>query len=357
MGKNRFDCIIVGLGLAGSALAVQFLLRKKKILVFDQPSENNSSTIAAGLFNPISGKRMIKTWLADELFPYLKKFYQQVENLTHSHFFYSSPIYRPFLSVVEQNEWMAGSSENSLSGFVKKVFTSSQHGEFIYDDLGGILLEQSGYLDTKTYISSVRSWLIKEGSYRDEFLDFNELNITASDVNYKDSCASRIICCDGVKSASGKLFSWLPLLSLKGETLCIKAKFLKDVIVNRGVYLVPNGMDQWRVGSTYQRDFNHGGITDEGREELVKNLESLVKIDYEIIGHDAGIRPVTPDRRPILGKHPEHPTVLIFNGMGTKGVSLAPYFSEMLIHSIDNSIRINKEVDINRYKSLYWNSR
>ncbi len=128
------------------------------------------------------------------------------------------------------------------------------------------------------------------------------------------------------------------------------------MIVNRGVYIVPNGADQWRIGSTYENDFQEAGITSKGREQLVRNLELLVKIKYEIKGQDAGLRPVTPDRKPILGKHPEHPTVLIFNGMGTKGVSLTPYFSEVLVNFMNKSSGINKEVDINRYKSLYWNS-
>ena len=92
--------------MAGSALAVQLLLRNKKVLVFDQPIDNNSSNIAAGLFNPVTGRKMGKTWLADELFPYLERFYKQVEKITQTRFFHNIPIYRPFLSVAEQNEWM-----------------------------------------------------------------------------------------------------------------------------------------------------------------------------------------------------------------------------------------------------------
>ena len=48
------DYIVVGQGLAGSAVAVQLLQRKKRVLVIDQPTGNSSSRIAAGLFNPMA---------------------------------------------------------------------------------------------------------------------------------------------------------------------------------------------------------------------------------------------------------------------------------------------------------------
>jgi glycine/D-amino acid oxidase-like deaminating enzyme len=353
---NQFDCFIVGQGLAGTALAVQFLLKGRRVLVFDLPSDNVSSKVAAGLFNPVSGKRMIKTWLADELFPCSLKFYQQVEKITDSKFMYYRSIYRPFLTVAEQNEWMGGSADKSIAPYIKNIFTSSQFPSFLFDELGGILLDQSGFIDTKAYIASVRNWLKSEGFYREERFDCDDLIAEADSVSFKGYSARHIVFCDGIRAKLNKFFSWLPLRALKGETLVIRAKFLSEVVVNRGVYIVPEGTERWRIGSTYENVFDDEGTTAKGREELLKNLESLLKVDFEVIGQEAGVRPATPDRRPILGKHPLHPTVLTFNGMGTKGVILAPYFSEMLMDFMDNSIRINKEVDINRYKSLYWNS-
>src|SRR5690606_2397630 len=108
------DYIIVGQGLAGSAVAIQLLKHHKRIVVFDDPTANVSSRIAAGLFNPVTGKKMARTWLADELFPYLATYYREVEALTGSRFFYPMPIYRPFISVEEQNEWMARSVDSAF---------------------------------------------------------------------------------------------------------------------------------------------------------------------------------------------------------------------------------------------------
>ena len=79
-------------------------------------------------------------------------------------------------------------------------------------------------------------------------------------------------------------------------------------------------------------------------------------IQYQCVSQEWGFRPTTPDRRPLLGRHPEQPAVIIFNGFGTKGVSLTPYFSDVLIRWMENGIPLNKLVDIERYKSVYWTS-
>src|SRR6478736_7266149 len=103
---RKIDYIIIGQGLAGSCLALQLINRGKSVFVFDEPEKNRASLIAAGLFNPVTGKLMAKTWKADRLFSYLHSFYSEAEKLLNCRFYYPFPLYRPFISVEEQNEWM-----------------------------------------------------------------------------------------------------------------------------------------------------------------------------------------------------------------------------------------------------------
>ncbi len=81
-------------------------------------------------------------------------------------------------------------------------------------------------------------------------------------------------------------------------------------------------------------------------------LKVLLKTPYKFISQDWGFRPTTPDRRPILGEHPDLKNVIIFNGLGTKGVSLAPYFSAQLANWLSGKAEIQPEVNIKRFKSL-----
>lgn len=348
------DYIIIGQGLAGSAVAIQLLKLRKKILVIDQPHRNTSSNIAAGLFNPITGKKMVKTWMADKLFPYLHTHYREVEALTDQKFFKPMPLYRPFLSYEEQNEWMGKSAEPEFQDYIEKVFTKSSY-RGVQDPFGGLLLKQCGYLDTRGYVESVRAILQQEAFFLLEDAGENDMVIGENGIQYRNFMADKIIFCNGTHQS--KWFNWLPIRPLKGEAIRVETLYPQELIINRGVYMVPtNGTGEWRVGATYNFQDYEPGITPRAKAELSEKLQELVSFPFNIVGQEWGLRPTTPDRRPILGKHPDHARVYVFNGMGTKGVSLAPFFSEILIRSIENDEPLNKEVDIERYKLLYWSS-
>ena len=350
--SKQIDFIIVGQGLAGSALALQLLKRNKKILVIDRITTNSPSRIAVGLFNPITGRHMIKTWMADELFPYLHRFYQEAEALTQTRFFYPASLYRPFATIEEQNEWMAKSADPVYHGYIENIFAKPARA-CTKDPFGGLLLKRCGYLDTIRYIESVRMLIETKGILLEEFFQDEQLSIDSQSVRYRDYEAGAVIFCQGMES--NKWFKWVPVLPLKGETIRIQSDQPENIIVNRGVYAVPvnqNGL--WRVGATYSWTDQAPGITDVAREELTSKLSDLVSFDYRVLDQDWGIRPTTHDRRPILGRHPEHKALYILNGMGPKGVSLSPYFSEILVQSIENRQSLNKDVNIERYKLLYW---
>ncbi|MFN8691857.1 MAG: FAD-dependent oxidoreductase, partial [Cyclobacteriaceae bacterium] len=108
---KEYDYMVVGQGLAGSSLALHLAWAGRSVVVVDQPARNQSSSVAAGLFNPVTGKLLSKTWRADELFPYTFEFYQRAERTVGGTFFHPKPIYRPFLSIEEQNQWMSAGPE------------------------------------------------------------------------------------------------------------------------------------------------------------------------------------------------------------------------------------------------------
>jgi glycine/D-amino acid oxidase-like deaminating enzyme len=345
------DNIVVGQGLAGSAVALQLLKRKKKIIVFDDPAENSSSRIAAGLFNPVTGKKMAKTWLASAIFPYLHTFYRQAEKESGEQFFHPMPLYRPFVSIAEQNEWMARSGDPSYAPFIEEIFTSG-YLEGVRDPYGGLLLKQCGFLNTRKYIHAAGILIQRQATLCREVFCPEDLVIEEQRVSYRGVRALNVIFCTGVNA--GKFFNWIPLKPLKGETLSIRTEMNGGNVINRGVYMVPEEQPgSWRVGATYQFHDSSPATTAEGRKELEEKISELITIPFEVTDHQWGFRPTTPDRRPILGAHPQYRNLILFNGLGTKGVSLAPYFSEVLVRWMEKEGSINKEVDIDRFKSVY----
>lgn len=343
----EIDFLLIGQGLAGTALAYRLKQAGKKIKIIDQPGANNSSRVAAGLFNPVTGRKMVKTWKADLLFPVIKPFYRELEDLTGKNFLTEKAIYRPFLTTEEQNEWMGHSADPGFEAYLEKIYTKSQ-SEFLKDPNGGVMLRNSGWLNINNLLDAMTSYFKEEliAEEFDESLLIREENYWS----YKDLKVNAVIYCNGLGAMNSRFFNFLPFAPVKGEILEVKQNFTPDYVVNRGVFRVHLGNGLHRVGSTYTKHDLDVGPTIAAKNEILERLTDLVQVPIEkIVSHKTGIRPATRDRKPFLGKHPTELGVYIFNGFGAKGVSLVPYFSEQMTSYLLNKKAIDPEVDIARY--------
>lgn len=344
------DFLLIGQGLAGTVLSHRLLSLGRKVMVIDLPEGNQSSRIAAGLYNPITGKKMVKSWNADLLFPEIEPLYSGLEELLCTKFLYKKNIYRPFLNIEEQNEWMGKTGEPGFDPYFERIFSKEVFPEVI-NPFGGILLKNSGYVDINTLLNSYSGYLKKrdvliEGKFEEDSLEINE-----SGILYQGISAKGIVYCNGLGAIKSRFFSNLPFAPVKGEILDIVQRFHPDEIINRGVFRItlPNGNQ--RVGSTYTWHDMDQGPTENAKNELLEKLEKLVPEQVmSIQSHRFGIRPATKDRKPFLGKHPAFPGVYIFNGFGAKGVSLIPYYSNMMVEMLLYGHQPEKEVNINRFE-------
>ncbi|MBX2901834.1 MAG: FAD-dependent oxidoreductase [Cyclobacteriaceae bacterium] len=347
------DYLIVGQGLAGSCLAMQLISAGKKVLVLDTPAQNRSSLIAAGLFNPITGKAMSRTWMAPEIFNWLHEFYPKAEQLLNNKFFYRVPVYRPFLSVQEQNEWMAQSADVNYRDFIETIYTGATYGHQVHDHFGGMVIKQSGYVDVPAFLEAARYWLQQQAAFEVDAFNEAALQIDERKIEYGPWQAAAIVFCTGTAIRNSTLWRGLPVQPLKGETLTIKMTSQPEQIYNRGVYIVPSGPLSYKVGATYEAHNLTEEITEAARMELEQRTRELLRLPFEIVAQEWGVRPTSPDRRPMLGRHPEWKNVLIFNGLGTKGVSLAPYFATQMAQWLVGGPEIISQVNIKRFKALY----
>jgi len=221
-------------------------------------------------------------------------------------------------------------------------------GGQVHDPYGGMILKSCGYVDVNQFVRGTREWFGAHGSFVEDFVDGVEP--MDEGVVWKNIRAKRVIFCTGC--ALPPVLSFLPVRPLKGETLTVKFSERPNLIYNRAVYAVPAD-PFYKIGATYQPTKWVPGITAEGRHELEEKLKSFIKIPFDVIDQQWGLRPASPDRRPLLGAHPRHARLLIFNGLGTKGVSLAPYFGRQMALFLEGSGQIEDSVNINRFKALY----
>jgi glycine/D-amino acid oxidase-like deaminating enzyme len=348
-----YDYLIIGHGLAGAVLSQRLLDGGRTIMVLDQPENNNSSLVAAGIYNPITGRKMHKTWRADELFPELISYYQDLEKKLGQQFLHDIGVYRPYAALEDQNDWEAKKSDEKFKPFIDKTSQSNHAAHKLNDPFGGLHLKQAGYLNIPVFLSANKKQLIDKGMYRETMFSEEEIKIEKEGFSYGNQKFKRIIFCNGEKAAQSSLFSWLPFTLVKGEVLDIEMEKTPSTIYNRGVFVLPLEDKSVRVGATYQREYDTLEVSESGIEELERKLGGLIDEKYNIVNARAGIRPATKDRRPFIGKHPNNEHIYIFNGFGSKGVSLIPYFSKMLVQHLLDEQPLDSDTDITRYAALY----
>lgn len=345
--------MIVGQGLAGTCLALELYSQGLSVVIVDNDHYQSASLVAAGLYNPITGRKMVKTWNADSIFGYLPKFYRKWEVELKSRFVFDMPIYRPFFSIEEQNEWMGKSSKDEFSSYIKNIHTQSISHQ-VSDPYGGVELCQSGYVNVSMLLRAARDYFVLNNMLENESISTEDLTLTDRGVRWKEFNATKCIFCNGVNAVENPYTKWLPFKPVKGEILNIKSEFnVENKIVNRGVFVIPDKNGQFRVGSNYDNNDLSWKTTKKGKEEILEKLDKLISCDYEVMDQIAGVRPASKDRRPIIGLHPEHETIGVFNGLGTKGVSLAPYYARQFVRYLQGAVKLDNEVNISRYFSLY----
>ncbi len=72
------DYLIVGQGISGTFLSYYLQKAGQSVVVIDPASEHTASKVASGIINPVTGRRIVKTWLIDELLPFVWTAYQQL---------------------------------------------------------------------------------------------------------------------------------------------------------------------------------------------------------------------------------------------------------------------------------------
>lgn len=344
------DYLIVGQGLAGTCLAHQLIKENKTFKVIDAIT-NSASFICSGMFNPVVLKRFTPVWNAQLEIDKLLKEFSELETLLGISIIRKSNLFRILANEDEVKTWQKKSvrNENLIPFLDTQIYPSSY--PFIQADFGFGRVKQAGRILVTELLQEFRKYLIENKQLIDEFFNFSELNYNNSQIEYKGVQASKIVFCDGYALKKNPFFNYLPMEGLKGETMLIYAEELEitDIIKSK-VFIMPTEQkNYYYVGATYYYRTVDDVVSEEGREELIENLNKFLKTEYKIVKQYAGIRPTVVDRRPLLGNHPQYPNIYLLNGLGSRGVMLAPTMAEELYNYMENKEELQAEVDIKRF--------
>jgi glycine/D-amino acid oxidase-like deaminating enzyme len=346
------EVLIIGQGISGTCLS--WYLQKENIpfLVIDDNQLNSPSRVAAGIINPVTGRRIVRTWMIEELMTFTWNFYtelgkeigiQTISEKKIIDFFPSPQMKLAFEERINEGEDFLQRPANENN------FLDQFNYSFGY---GIVSPSYTVYLDK--LLNLWRYKLIRQNQLLEEEFSLSELKVEKEKIVYKTITASKIIFCDGVQSSSNPYFSKLPFAPNKGEMLIVEIPGLSnEYLYKKGMTLAPlREPGLFWLGSNYLWEFKDENPSKEFYKQSEQLLQSWIKLPYKILEHKTSIRPATIERRPFVGFHPQYPAVGILNGMGTKGCSLAPYFAKQITDHISRNKLIVPEADINRFRKI-----
>ncbi len=349
---KKIDYLIVGQGIAGSMLAMSLLDKEKTVVVIDDGFKTSSSWVAGGIVNPITGRRLVRTWRFEECWEKMLEEYSHLEKILNQKYFFQKNMVR-FLKSKEEREV-----------FNKKLHTGEfegliyDHGEGALKNINGLELadpwfrvSKSGFLDQAGLLQGIHHHLERLGSLVLEKFNEKDLVLEDSSVRWKNYEASKIILCQGYIACESKWFKDLPFRNVKGEILTLQAgKHFTDEILNRGKWLLPYGSQMFRAGASYDLNTIDTKITENAREEVLGEIAKFGDWELEVVLQEAGVRPAVHDFKPVLGLHPWHPQIGIINGLGSKGSLMAPLMAKEMCDFLIDGIELKKELSIDRFQ-------
>lgn len=349
------DFLIIGQGLAGSLLGWELIQRGCKVMLIDNGREN-ASQVAAGLINPITGMRFVKSADVDTLLPTARHCYSQLADFFQQEFYIEKPMLRIFHS---DNELKTATKRFNNPDYQTYLGDIQPPGEAINNlatPFGFLEQKQTGYLLTRPLLSCLKAFFIAKDSYRQADFDYRDVQLQPS-LRWQDIDPKQIIFCEGYQATQNPWFSWLPFQPVKGEILTLEHRTaVPDKILNYGNWLIPLNDHRIRIGATFDRENLDTQATEQGKNDLLDALSQVSTdlIQSTLIDHQANIRPCTQDRHPFIGWHPQHKQLAMFNGFGAKGSLQIPWHSRHFAEALLNGAPLLQTCTIQRHYETHF---
>jgi len=346
------DFLIIGRGLSAAVLMHELHQSGLSFNTIGLPNLSLSSRVAAGIWNPVVFKRMTAGWMAKEFTENMLPFYQACENKTGQKFVTPRSIIRPFNEGQEETLWSKRAND-SLKDFLDPVIYRHDFPKGFIINRGFGLVKQSGNLEVANFIDATE--LFFKDQVHHARVVYSDIHIETEKVSWQKLTAKNILFCEGHLVQHNPWFNWAPLKPAKGEILHIDCPGIDPGlhIFNKDGFILKLKDTTFKVGATYAWDDFTDQPTELRRAELEEKVRQMTQLPFTVKAHLAGVRPSSLDRRPLIGPHPHYRHVWIFNGLGAKGVLMAPYFAKNFVHFYKQTAPLHPEADIKRYYDRY----
>ncbi len=348
MAENHV--LIIGQGLAGTVLSYRLTQRSIRHKVIDNNHKSAATLAAAGIVNPITGRRYVKSWMIDELLPSARRMYHAFEKLLGASLISEHNILRSFETIAEENRWTDSTSRPGYKEYIVDPAEIGHYAQLLRQQKSYGEITQSLKVDVALMIKYYRQYLIDNNRLINARFDFQSVN-EAGSCKLEGETYTKLVDCTGYASAINGPFSYLPFQPAKGESFIVSIDAaLPDKLLRDSFFIAPIDENSFWTGGGYEWNAKNNNPTSRFRTLWQERLEQLLSVPFKIESHLAGIRPSVKGRRPLLGQHPTIKNLYLFNGFGTKGTSLAPYWSQKMADLLEHSQPISSESNVSRFQ-------
>ena len=337
--------LIIGQGLAGTALAWRLHERGVPFVIVDREEPVTCSKVAAGLITPVTGMRLKVSWRFEVFYPEALRFYRQIGKRLGTRVFFPRGYVRLLKNEQERQKWPKRLRESEVGPFVH-LQAPQLDPAIVTLPHEGFQQRHAAWLDTVTYLEASRRFFGE--AYRKATIAASEVLDDAEGIVWRGERFSHVVWAQGWQAAKHPLFGWVPFQSALGTILTAKADLKGERrILNRGCWVIPRADGTLRAGSTYEWTFPEPPAASPGMiADLETKLRDFLAVPVELLGSQSAVRPIIKGRQALLGAHPSHPRVLLFNGLGSKGSLRSPWLARHLVEHLLDGQPLDPEFDL-----------
>ena len=360
--SNPVDFCILGAGIAGLSLADALLEKGFSVAVLEKNEIGSGASGSPGaLVNPATGRRAKKSWKAEQCYHSIRANLEKIASFSSDSFYRNNGLLRPALlekmarkmrKQYDTTHWPDGWCQWLTEAQIKE-----RHPGIKCVD-GGLWLPIGLTVDIQQYLNAYANYLRSQDVFiktqnepHTEAIDDGWL-ISNGESNFK---SNQLIFATGYGTSDHPYWNFIPLEGVKGQL----AKFKVDEplsfdhsISSLGYIVRFDDEHTFIQGSTYEHDFEHLNTDAEGeaylRKRMARTLPKLAE-KAELVDQWAGVRLFTPDKKPVLGPHPEIENLHIFSALGSKGLMYGKFLAEHYAHYLTNGQSIFPEVSVERF--------
>lgn len=213
--------LLIGQGIAGTLLAWSLRRRGAEVHIADGNLAGGASSVAAGIINPVTGKRFVKSWRFEDFFPLAKEIYQQLEQELGISIWEERPIVRLLATPEEANDWALRCAQPDYADHLGESADAGDWGQFLKPGFRFGIVRQSARINLPLLISAFRENARREGIFFEKNIGYQEVEILLPEYD-------RVVFCEGWRAEANPFFPDIPFRLAKGEALIVRFNLGRD---------------------------------------------------------------------------------------------------------------------------------